>query len=308
MTCYRHPDRQTYITCRRCGRPICGECMIPAAVGFQCPRCVKAGARATRQHQGPFGGQLSTNPRQTSIVLIAINALVWLVITVGGWVLPHLPLAQWLGLMPEGICAPPGEINSYYPGVGHDLCRATGGSWVPGVADGAWWQLVTSMFTHVSIIHIAMNCLTLWFIGPPLEMYLGRARFLVTYFVAGLGGSLGVYWLSSPTSLSYGASGALFGVMGCLLIVFWKQRADFKQLLLWIGLNLIITFAPLGGPGGASISWQAHVGGLVVGALLGCVWALLPSSARRGRTQWLLVAALALVIVIGLVGRTVMLV
>jgi membrane associated rhomboid family serine protease len=277
--------------------------MIPAAVGFQCPECVKQGARQTRQNRGIYGGERSGNPRQTSLILIAANAVVFVMITLAGWVLPKVGIVQYLGLRPEGVCVPVDTANSYYPGVGQTACLSGGGHWIPGVADGAWWQVVTSMFTHVSIIHIGMNCLTLWFIGPPLEMYLGRVRFLVTYFLSGLVGSLAVYWLSGAQTLSYGASGALFGVMGALFIILWQQRGDFKQLLLWIVLNLVVTFLPAGGGLGA-ISWQAHLGGLVGGLAIASVWALLPRGDKRVRNQWTLIALLAVVVIIGLAART----
>jgi membrane associated rhomboid family serine protease len=278
--------------------------MIQAAVGFQCPECVKQGARATRQNQGPYGGQISTNPRQTSIVLIVINAVVWAVITAMGRLAPKIPLEQYLGLMPQGICAVADRSGMYWQGMNQAACQATAnGLWIPGVADGAWWQLVTSIFTHVSIMHIAMNCLTLWFIGPPLESYLGRARFLATYLLAGLFGSLAVYWLSAPYSLSYGGSGSLFGVMGALAIILWRQKGDFRQLLMWIGLNIVITFV-----GGGSISWQAHLGGLVGGAILACIWVFTKPSPHRARDQWILIGVTLAVIALGLAARTPMLI
>jgi membrane associated rhomboid family serine protease len=280
--------------------------MIPAAVGFQCPECVKQGARQTRQNRGSYGGERSSNPRQTSLILIIANFVVFAVITVAGWIVPRWGIVQYLGLRPEGICVPLDAANTYYPGVGQAACLGGGGHWIPGVADGAWWQVVTSMFTHVSIIHIGMNCLTLWFIGPPLEMYLGRVRFLVTDFLSGLVGSLAVYWLSGNQTLSYGASGALFGVMGALFIVLWQQRGDFKQLLLWIGLNLVVTFLPFGG-GAGSISWQAHLGGLVGGLAIASVWAFLPRGDNRVRNQWILIALIAVIVVVGLAARSLVL-
>ena len=304
QVCYRHPDRPTRITCRRCGRPICGECMVPAAVGFQCPDCVKAHTRATRQNQGPYGGELSSNPRLTSIVLMAVNAVVWGVIQLAGLMKVQDRVTDFLGLLPKGMCMAGDAPGSYYSGVGSQaVCQSIpAGSWVPGVADGAWWQVFTSIFTHVAIWHIAANCLTLWFLGPPLESMLGRARFLATYLVAGLAGSLSVYWLSPVNSLSYGGSGALFGVMGALLLLLWRQKGDVRQLLMWLGLNLIITFT-----GGGAISWQAHMGGLVGGALVACVWAFVRPSEKRARTQWILVAAILAVIAVGMIVRTLIL-
>jgi membrane associated rhomboid family serine protease len=276
--------------------------MVPAAVGFQCPECVRAGTRATRQNQGPYGGAQSRNPRQTSIILIVVNAIVWAVLQVAQLAGLQYRIVWFLGLLPRGVCSSVTEPGSYWPAVSKVLCRANaGGTWIPGVVDGAWWQVFTSIFTHVSILHIAMNCLTLWFLGPPLESWLGRTRFLTTYLVAGLFGSLAVYCLSAEQSLSYGGSGSLFGLMGALLIILWRQKADVRQLLLWLGLNIVVTFV------GASISWQAHMGGLVGGVLLAGVWVFVPSSAHRDRVQWGLVGVLGVVLVVGFAARTLVL-
>src|SRR4051795_7343686 len=83
--CYRHTDREAHIRCQRCDRPICPDCMRPAAVGFQCPECVREGARSTRAGRTAYGGQRTGNPALTSQVLIGINVLVWLLIVVTGW-------------------------------------------------------------------------------------------------------------------------------------------------------------------------------------------------------------------------------
>ena len=278
--------------------------MIPAAVGFQCPECVRAHTRATRQNQGPYGGTLSRNNRVTSIVIIAINAAVWGVIQIAGFLGVQNRVVEFLGLLPKGLCMASTSPGSYYPDATSltNCLMMPGGSWVPGVADGAWWQLFTSIFTHVAIWHIATNCLTLWFLGPPLESVLGRVRFLATYIVAGLFGSLSVYWLASPNSMSYGGSGSLFGLMGALLVILWKQKGDVRQLLMWLGLNIVITFV-----GGASISWQAHLGGLLGGAIIACIWAFVPPSKVRARNQWLLIGAALVFILAGLVLRTLIL-
>jgi len=297
-TCYRHPDRVTRIYCRRCGQPICGECMVPAAVGFQCPDCVRRDNRASRQRRSIFGGQTPTNPRVTTIVLIVINAVVWGVLQLAGtW---QARLINILGLMPAGYCEATDSPGMYFPNATKLACQTmANGHWVPGAADGAWWQVVTSMFTHVSIIHVGVNCLTLFFLGPPLESLLGRARFLATYFIAGLAGSLTVMWFTPVKTVSYGASGALFGLMGALLVLFWRRRLDVRQLLMWLGLNIVITFvAP-------NISWQAHLGGLLGGALVAAILAFVPPKQRGA--QWALMAVLAALIVAGMVLRAVML-
>ena len=274
--------------------------MVPAPVGFQCPECVRSHTKATRQNAARFGGERSPNPRTTSIVLIGINVVIWAVLQLAQLIHQQSALVFILGMQPQGMCSATDSPGSYYAGITRLQCEAlANGHWVPGVADGAWWQIFTSIFTHVAIWHIAMNCLTLWFLGPPLESFLGRARFLTTYLVSGLFGSLAVYWFSAPNSVSYGGSGALFGLMGALLIVFWRQKADVKQLLMWLALNIMFTFI-----GGASISWQAHLGGLVGGVIIACVWVFTIHTRRIERIQWSLIAVLIILIGLGMVART----
>jgi len=247
--------------------------MRQAAVGFQCPSCVKDGARSTRTGKLPYGGNRVTNPQATSIGLIVVNALVWLAILVNGG--NSSKLVDWLSLTPGGQC---GATNGsgYYPGaITEAICRQVPGHWMSGVADGALWQPVTSMFAHVEIWHIGFNMLALWFLGPQLELLLGRARFLVLYFVSGLAGSAAVMLFANPQSQTLGASGAIFGLMGALVVVGLKIGAQMQQIWFWVGLNLIFTFTAGG------ISWQGHIGGLLGGAAVAGVLAYAP---RRQRT------------------------
>ncbi len=210
-TCYRHAGRETWIRCQRCERPICPDCMRDAAVGFQCPSCVDEGAKTTRSIQAPYGGSRSANPALTSLVLIGINVAVWLAILVTGG--SSSALVDRLGLRPNGACAPG---DGYLYDITRTACDAVGGQFLPGVADGAWWQLVTSQFTHVQLWHIAGNMLALYFLGPQLEAVLGRARFLALYLLSGLAGSVTVLWLSPEIGLTVGASGAIYGLFGAL--------------------------------------------------------------------------------------------
>ena len=291
--CYRHPDRPTYIRCQRCGRPICGDCMINASVGFQCPECVSAGARETRQNDGPYGGRRSANPALTTIVLIAINAIVWAGILFTGGASSRL--AYLLSLLPTGLCASVSEPGAIYPNAGEVVCAAIGdGSWMPGVTQGAFWQLLTSAFTHEELWHIGFNMLALWFLGPGLERVLGRARFLAIYLVSALTGSAAVLWLSDPQTQTLGASGAVFGMLGALLVLAYKVRGDVRSVLIWLGINIVYTFL------GSGISWQGHFGGLIGGAL---VTAILLYAPRKDRTrlQWLGIAGFV-VLQAGLIG------
>jgi membrane associated rhomboid family serine protease len=277
-TCYRHPDRETYIRCQRCGKPICPDCMRDAAVGFQCPDCVAEGSKNTRQARTPYGGLRPGSFGLVSKILIGVNAAVWVLVMVTG--ANNSPWVYRLALIPRGLCASQEHPGRYYPGATtEELCSTqTGGDGhFYGLAAGDWWQPLTSMFTHVEVIHIGFNMLALWILGPQLEMVLGRARYLALYLLSGLVGSAAVYLLSPVTTPSLGASGAIFGLMAALLVFAHKVGADMSQLWIWVGINAALTFF------GANISWQAHVGGFVGGAVLAGILAYAP---RERRTTW----------------------
>jgi membrane associated rhomboid family serine protease len=261
--CYRHPDRETWIRCQRCDRPICPDCMHSAAVGFQCPSCLKEGARTTRTGKLPYGGAPSANPALTSIGLIAVNIAVWLSIQSDGGA--SSGLVDRLALLPQDSLrvAPDGTQQV-----------------IEGVSGGAYWQVATSVFSHVEVWHIAFNMLALYFLGPQLEMVLGRARFLAVYLLAGLAGSTAVMWLSHANGQTLGASGAIFGLMGALLVVGLKIRANVQQLVFWIGLNVVFTVTA-----NSFISWQGHFGGLLGGALLAALVVYAPRQ-HRAAYQW----------------------
>jgi membrane associated rhomboid family serine protease len=167
-----------------------------------------------------------------------------------------------------------------------------------GVADGAVWQLLTSMFTHVQVWHIGFNMLALYVLGPQLELMLGRARFLALYLLSGLFGSATVYWLAPEFTRTVGASGAVFGLMAALIIVALKVRGDVQGLLVLVGINVVITVW-----GRGFISWQGHLGGFVGGLLLALALVYAPK-ARRTLWQALGVSVVAAVIVVGVALRT----
>lgn len=268
-TCYRHPKRETWIRCQRCDRPICPDCMRAASVGYQCPECVREGARSTRQGLGPYGGRVAANAQIVTLSLIGANVLVWLLIQATGG--SRSRLVDLLALLPASAAR-------IFPGGQVELVR--------GVDDGAWWQLITSVFTHVSLVHIGFNMVALWFLGPPLEALLGRARFLALYLVSGLMGSAAVMLFSAAHGQTLGASGAIFGLLGALLVVAIKRRGNVQTVLVWLGLNLIFTFTVSG------ISWQGHVGGLVGGLLIAGALVYAPRR-RRLLLQWAAVVVLA---------------
>jgi membrane associated rhomboid family serine protease len=239
-TCYRHPDRETGLACSECGRPICTECMTAAAVGLRCPD--HAGKK-----RGPVGGGI-VRARQTRVgssralvtkILIAINIGVYVITAVQG----------------AGINDPVG--GSLYL------------KWVlygPFVAQGDWWRLVTAMFLHGFLLHLAFNMFALYVIGGPVEEYLGRVRFLLLYLVSGLAGSAGAL-IQSPTTPVVGASGAIFGILGAMLIIEWQATGRLGGTAATLILvNLALNFG-LNSAGG-SISIGGHLGGLAGGILV----------------------------------------
>lgn len=279
-TCYRHSDRETHIRCQRCNRPICPDCMRQAAVGFQCPDCVKEGARTTRQPRTPYGGRRPGVGGVVTYALIGLNLLVFAAVALtggaDGWLLPRV------ALIPQGAV----YLVDGQPQL------------VQGVADGAVWQLLTSMFTHVELWHIGFNMVALYVLGPQLELVLGRARFLALYLLSGLVGSATVYWLADAHSVTVGASGALFGLMAALLVVVVKVRGDVQGLLTLVAINVAITVF-----GRGFISWQGHLGGFVGGLLLAGVLVYAPR-ARRTFWQLLGLGVVAAAFVVAVLARS----
>lgn len=238
-TCYRHPDRETGLSCSECGRPICTECMTAAPVGLRCPDHAgnRRGPRvAGRQIVLPQTRVAGTEALVTK-ALIAINVAIYLVTAVQG----------------NGLGAPGGTLWNKMI------------LWGPLVDHGDWWRLISAAFLHASIIHIAFNMLALWWIGAPVEQYLGRARYIGLYLVAGLAGSAGAL-VSSPTIPVVGASGAIFGILGAMLILEWQATGRLGgNAMTLIVINLVIGFAYNGA--GGNISIGGHVGGLIGGIL-----------------------------------------
>lgn len=273
--------------------------MRDAAVGFHCPDCIAEGRRTTRQARTAYGGLRPGSTGLVSKVLIGINGAVWVLIVLTGW--QNSPWVYRLSMIPRGTCVATDHPGNIYPGLTsktacQTLARGGDGSWV-GTAAGNWWQPLTSMFTHVELLHIGFNMLALWVLGPQLEHVLGRLRFTALYLLSGLVGSVAVYWLSPGDTPTLGASGAIFGLMAALLVVAYKARADVSQLMIWIGINAALTFFASG------ISWQGHVGGFVGGLVLAGVLAYSP---RQNRTTWQVAgfAGVAILVALAFVLRT----
>jgi membrane associated rhomboid family serine protease len=203
-------------------------------------------------------------------------------------------LLEWLVLRPQALCA---VTVPHHHDAGRAACEQLGGTYLPGVADGAYWQLLTSMFTHQQLWHIGFNMLALWVLGPQLELAVGRLRFLALYFVSGFAGAAMVMWFGPQYSGTLGASGAIFGLMGALAVVALKVGGDVRGILTWIGINLVLTFAI------ANISWQGHLGGLIAGTAVGAALVYAPRGSRRTAVQAAGTGAVALVVVIATLAR-----
>ncbi|MDT9593035.1 rhomboid family intramembrane serine protease [Nocardioides zeae] len=265
--------------------------MNEASVGFQCPECLAEGRRTVRAPRTPYGGARAGRPEITSYVLIAVNLAVYAALAAAGG--SASALGRALLLTPRGACEL-GDGRVYLNVTSADTCASLG-SWTDGVVSGAPWQLLTSGFAHVDLLHIAFNMLALYFLGPQVERVMGRWRFLAVYVVSLLAGSAAVMWLAAPYSSTLGASGAIFGLIGALIVVVLKVGGDPKPLAFWLGINVLITFTA-----SSSISWQGHLGGLLGGVAAASVIVLAP----RERRVPLQVAGLLLVsaVVLGLVA------
>jgi len=263
--CYQHPGRQTYVSCVRCGRPACPDCLRPASVGFHCLDCIRGGNRTVRQATGRFGGAVPSQARVT-YALMALNVVLYLI------ELAHSQLGyDWL------------MVGAFPPGAGRDPAL--------GVAAGQWYRMITSAFIpppgdgFLSFVDIAFNMWALYVVGPAVERALGSARFLTVYLVSAIGGSVLIYCLV-PFELAAGASGAIFGLFGAWFVLARRLNADVRPVVMLIVLNLVLSFSISG------IAWQAHVGGLIAGGLLTAAFAYAP---RKYRAPAQLSATIAIV-------------
>ena len=236
--------------------------MIPAAVGFQCPEDVAEGARTQRQARTIGGGLVTANSGVvTRTILVILVAVFGLQLITGGPI--DDPITRALALVPIKVAA------------------------------GEWWRLITVVLVHGSVMHILFNGWALWVLGPELERYLGTWRYLTVFVLAGLGGGVASYCFSFPLIIGVGASGAVFGIFGGLIVLARRMRLNPQPLLVLLGINLVIGFIP-----SFNIDWRAHLGGLVTGGLLTAVMAYAP----RTRNLAYVSAAVAAVLVVCVVA------
>jgi len=273
--CYRHPEREAYISCQRCGRKICPDCMRDASVGFHCPECVAEAAKSVRAPRTLAGGTVSASEGIVSKSLIGINVVAFvLTIAAGG---------NSSEFFQQGAMLSVDAVN-----------RA--GETLTGVAEGGYWRLLTSAFLHEGTLHILFNMYALYLFGPLVESALGVRRFIVTYLTMAIVASVFVYWLSDPRALTIGASGAIFGLFAMALVLLIRAKQDVSFLLVMLAINAVISLQ-------GNISWQGHLGGFVAGIILGVTFAYAPRE-RRTQVQVLVFATMWIGIIAAIVIRT----
>lgn len=270
--CYRHPERETWVSCTRCERPICPDCLRPAAVGFQCPQCVAEGQTATRQARTQYGGRLAERAGLVTSVLAVLNIGAFVVTAVtspGG--LSRNTASQ---LYDRLVLFPP------LVAVNHE-----------------YWRMIGAAFLHNGLLHITFNMIALAVVGPPLERAFGMWRYLTLYLLAALGGSVSVYLFQDPNTAVAGASGAIFGLFAAYVVVARHQRLDLRPMLGTIVLNFAISFAP-------GISLFGHLGGFVVGGLAALALVYIPRGPNRTSLQILAFGGLLAIMVALTLYRT----
>ncbi|MDX2376249.1 rhomboid family intramembrane serine protease [Microbacterium sp. LRZ72] len=263
--CYRHPDRRSFVLCQRCLRTICPECQTQSAVGVICPECMTAQKQQTPKRVRRAVRRVDSRPLVTY----------WIVgVTVGFFILGFaFPVVQSLLAFNSAFIDP-----------------TTGVPFQP-------WRIFTVALVHSGFWHVGLNMLAVWLIGRSLEPLLGHGRFLALYVISALGGSTAVaLWSTTPFVIGFdnsvvGASGAVFGLLGALLVIGRHIGANITGILIILGINLVIGFIP-----GFGISWQSHLGGLAVGALLGLIYAR-TRRADQSVAQNLLVGAVVVALV-----------
>ncbi|WP_198659300.1 rhomboid family intramembrane serine protease [Nocardiopsis sp. FIRDI 009] len=275
-TCYRHSDRETGVSCTRCERPICPDCMVEASVGFQCPNCVAAGRRATRPVRTVFGGRAVSKPYVTWTILGLMAAGYLAQLVTGTGAAGSSPLVWEFGMLGFGVTEQ-----------GETL----------GVLSGEWYRLITAAFLHGGVLHLLFNGYAMFLLGTQLERWLGHGRFVALWVLGAVAGSV-LTTLVEPHGFAVGASGAIFALFGAVFVIGRKLGLDLRMVGALLAVNLVLTFVV------PNISWTAHIGGLVAGLVLGAVFAHLPGrdagTTARTVVHTLVTAAFAVLLVASL--------
>ena len=259
--CYRHPNRPTQISCVRCDRPICPDCMRPASVGFQCPACVAEGQASIRRPKRTTAARVTVAKLgPVTATLIGLNVLAFLVTvaTAGGQIMGNFNSPIFLELSTNPVL----------------------------VANGEWWRVLSGAFLHFGLTHLAVNMLSLYILGRDLEAYLGSAKYAAIYFLSAIGGAVAVLFFAVPFADVAGASGAIFGLLGATGVALYQRKANLRSLFAILAINVVISFLP-------GISLAAHAGGLLVGAVAGAIVIY-----GRRRTRAIIAGLVALTVVL----------
>lgn len=259
--------------------------MHEASVGFQCPECVAEGRRTVRQATGRFGGGAVAKTEYVTFTLIALNVAVFLLDAV---------LSKGTSLGGFGLGGGGGFSPAQLYGAVLGVSAESGGTMYTGIADGAYYRLITADFVHFGLLHIGLNMWALYVLGRYLERTLGHLRFAALYLVAGIGGNVAVYLFSAPLQLSAGASTSIFGLFVAVFFINRKLGRETTSIVVLLVINVMATFWV------KSISIAGHIGGLVTGALLALGLAYAPRK-QRSLIQW---GTFAVVLII-LAGLTV---
>ena len=259
--CPRHPDTVAYVRCQRCERPTCPACQVPSTVGVHCVDCARRSQAGRRQARTLLGGTVVSDAVVTKVLI--------------------------------GLCVAAYVVQVLAPALDARL------AFVPVVAAGEPWRFLTTAFLHANYMHLGFNMWALWVLGGSLEPVLGRWRFTAVYLLSALGGSTAIYWLSWPGTdawgtMTVGASGAVFGLFSTMFVVQRRFGRDTSGIVALLVINGVVSFL------GANISWQGHLGGLIVGGIVAAIYAWAP----RGKRQSVGIAGTAAVLVL-LVGLNV---
>jgi membrane associated rhomboid family serine protease len=247
--CYRHPGREAFVACQRCGRPICPDCMRPASVGFHCPEEGSAVSRAART---ALGGRVQ--PGSSGLVTRILVGLCVL-----AYILQGLP----------GLARGQTNYNSFY--VDYSLYGAE------ITAHHQYYRLLTAAFLHASPLHILLNMYALYLMGVGLEAMLGRVRYIALFVICAVGGSTLSYLVNGNNTLSVGASTAIFGFFAAYYLVARRLRINTSQILIVVAINLGLSFTV------SQIDKWGHIGGLLTGLVMGLIFAYIPP--RRAALQ-----------------------
>jgi len=250
--CYRHPDRESFVHCQRCGRTICGQCQTPAAVGVHCPECMRE-ARQSSPRSKPrliTAFSSSSDAPVVTYVIIAISAVVSLLSLV------------------------PGAVG-----------KAVLSSTVFFAVAPAPWTFLSSIFLTPNFISLLFSLLFMFFVGRLLESLIGRVRFAAFFLVSALGGTVATFALGGQDQA--GLSPAIFAAAVAVFVI-GGRRVAFNNVYLFVIVAINAGYSIFAG------QWQAPIGGILVGAILGLIF----RRTRRIRQSTLQIVLVAVVVIV----------